>query len=195
MPFYLKEKENFHELAGCKSVLIVPCRFCPAASMAVSRNEPYIELLSRFLKTDSYEKLIKTIKANLEKQGIMTDVFRSNLLHQFVLCSWSSKKRTTLKEVAGQYEALLVLGCEAAVRTIQDAIQPTSCQVVQGMETEGLMSIKPRFHLPCNVSLELDSVTPVQKRNETASDPQRANILSSACKSEQAEDRLQQMLH
>jgi hypothetical protein len=58
MPFYFRTKEDLSEFAQFKSVLIVPCRFCPAASSAVSNNEPYIKLFSNFLKTDSYEKHI-----------------------------------------------------------------------------------------------------------------------------------------
>ena len=32
--------------------------------------------------------------------------------------------------------------------------------VFQGLETEGVMSIQPRVHLPANISLELQSLTP-----------------------------------
>ncbi len=159
MPFYLKKRDAFPELAHFNSVLIVPCRFCPAVSLAVSQNEPYIELFRRFLRTASYEHLIQTLKFNLEKQGIKTGIFKSNLLHQFVLCTWSSKKREKLLECAKHYEALIVLGCEAAVRTIQDCVKSNSCHVIQGMKTEGLMSVKPTFHLPGTISLELSSVT------------------------------------
>jgi len=38
MPIYLKDKSEFPELERFKSVLIVPCRFCSAASMAVRKN-------------------------------------------------------------------------------------------------------------------------------------------------------------
>ena len=62
---------------------------------------------------------------------------------------------------ARNYEALVVLGCEAAVDTIHDAVQSTSCKVFQGMRSEGIMSIKPLFNLPCNISLELNKVTPM----------------------------------
>ncbi len=179
MPFYVKESDVIPELAGFKSVLIVPCRFCPAASMAVSRNEPYIEFFRRFLKTASYERFIKTLKFNLEKQGAKTDVFKSNVLHQFVLCAWTAKKRKKLLEYAKQYEALVVLGCEAAVQTVQDSVKSTSCQVIHGMKTEGLMSFKPKFHLPCTISLELDSVTPIQWGNETISPHEIANNIPS----------------
>ena len=51
MPFCFEEKNVLSELAGCKSVLIVPCRFCPAASAAVKNDKPYVELFRRLLKT------------------------------------------------------------------------------------------------------------------------------------------------
>ena len=41
MPVYLKDKSEFPELERFKSVLIVPCRFFTAASMAVRKNKPY----------------------------------------------------------------------------------------------------------------------------------------------------------
>ena len=183
MPCYLKEIDTISELAGFKSVLIVPCRFCPAASLAVSKNEPYIELFRGFLKTASYEKTLSTMKSRLEKKGVKTGVFKSNLLHQFVLCMWTSKRRNELIEQAKKYEALVVMGCDAAVQTIQDSVRSTSCRVVQGMKTEGLMIIKPKFHMPCTISLELESVTPTQKGDETISTNKTANTIPSACMS------------
>ena len=182
MPCYLKEIDTISELAVFKSVLIVPCRFCPAASLAVSKNEPYIELFRGFLKTASYEKTLSTMKSRLEKKGVKTGVFKSNLLHQFVLCMWTSKRRNELIEQAKKYEALVVMGCDAAVQTIQDSVKSISCQVVQGMKTEGLMIIKPKFHMPCTISLELESVTPTQKGDETISTNKTANTIPSACR-------------
>jgi hypothetical protein len=161
MPFYLKDLNEFPELERFESVLIVPCRFCPAASMSVRRNEPYFEFFRRFLKTASYEQLIETIKSNLEKKGVKTDVFKSKWLHQFVLCMWTSRRRKKLLKRATKYDALVVLGCEAAAQTIHDSVKSASCKVFQGMRSEGIMSIKPLFHLPCNISLELNSITPL----------------------------------
>lgn len=48
MPVYLKDINEFQELEKFKSVLIVPCRFCPAASAAVRSEEPYIQFASHF---------------------------------------------------------------------------------------------------------------------------------------------------
>ena len=161
MPFYLKEIEDIPELDRVDSVLIIPCRFCPAASLSVSTNEPYIEFFSGFLKTASYEQFVKTMKSNLETKGIRTDVFKTHLIHQFVLCCWTSRRRRKLLDFANKYEAILVLGCEAAVQTVRDSVKSTSCRVFKGMETIGIMNIKPGFKLPCNISLELESITPM----------------------------------
>ena len=115
MPVYLKDRDEFPELERFESILLVPCRFCPAASLAVRRNKPYFEFFRRFLKTASYEQLIETIQSNLEKKGVKTDIFKSKLLHQFVVCMWTSRRRKKLSERARKYEALVVMGCEAAV--------------------------------------------------------------------------------
>jgi len=168
MPVYLKDINEFPELERFESVLIVPCRFCPAASLAVRRNEPYFEFFSRFLKTASYEELIETIKSNLEKKGVKTDVFKSKWLHQFVVCMWTSRRRKKLSERASKYEALVVMGCEAAVQTIHDSVKSTSCKVFQGMRSEGIMTVKPSFHLPCNISLELNNITPLVHQTENS---------------------------
>ncbi len=161
MPVYLKDINEFSELERFGSVLMVPCRFCPAASLAVRTNSPYFEFLRMFLKTAAYEEYIEEIQLKLTKKGVGTDIFKSHLPHQFVVCMWTSRRRKKLMECARNYDAVLVLGCEAAVQTIHDSIESTSCKVFQGMKTEGIMSIKPHFHFPCNISLELNKVTPL----------------------------------
>lgn len=159
MPFILNAIDDTAAYEQFGSVLIVPCRFCPAASAAVKNNEPYFEILRRFLKTGSYERFIGNLVAKLESKGIKADVFRSRWLHQFVLCMWTSRRRAALKRRAKSYDALVVLGCEAAVQTVRDAIKPDCCPVLQGVKTEGIMSIIPRLGLPCNLTLDIESVS------------------------------------
>jgi hypothetical protein len=127
----------------------------------VRNGEPYIEFPRRSLKTDSYERLIKNMKSSFEERGVKTEVFESHLLHQFVLCMWTSKRRRKLLECAKRHDAVVVMGCEAAVQTVRDSLKSTKCRVIQGMNNEGLMSIRPRASLPCTISLELESLTPV----------------------------------
>ncbi len=160
MPFYLKEEDVLPKVDGLDSVLIVPCRFCPAASAAVRCGEPYIDFPRSSLKTASYERLIRKVKSDLEESGLRVDVFESRLVHQFVLCMWTSNRREKLARLADSYDALVVMGCEGAVDTVRAAISPSGCRVIQGLKTEGLMSIQPRFNFPATVRLELQGVSP-----------------------------------
>ena len=67
MPIYLKDVDVVPEVAKFKSALIVLCRFCPAASLAMRKDKPYIEFFRSFLKTESYEQLINNIQSRLDK--------------------------------------------------------------------------------------------------------------------------------
>jgi hypothetical protein len=161
MPFYLEEKDYVSELAGYRSVLIVPCRFCPAASAAVKNDEPYIEFFKRLLKTAAYEQQIRAMRSRLEKEGISSKVFRSHSVHQFVLCMWTGGRRQKLRKAATRHEAVVVMGCEAAYETVADALKSTDCQVIHGMRTEGIMNVIPKFQLPGTLSLKRVGMTRV----------------------------------
>jgi hypothetical protein len=69
MPFYLKDRDISSDIAMVHSVLIVPCRFCPAASLAVREGKPYMELFRKFFRTPSYESYIQVLKSRLESEG------------------------------------------------------------------------------------------------------------------------------
>jgi len=168
MPVYLKDIYDFQRLERFQAVLIVPCRFCPAASLALRNNEPYFEFFRHMLKTAAYERYIDTMKCGLEKRGIKADVFRSRILHQFVVCMWTRRRRQQLMRRAKKYDALVVLGCEAAVRTILDSVGTAPLEVIQGMRTEGIMSILPRFQWPDNITLQLNSITPLLHQKQGA---------------------------
>jgi hypothetical protein len=164
MPFYLKESNALPQLAGLQSVLIVPCRFCPAASLAVREKKPYIELFRRFLRTEGYESFIKALKRRLQDEGIKVAVFESRLLHQFVACMWTSKRRREFATRAAEFEGVVVLGCDAMVEAVRDSVESTGCRVIQGMEIEGLMNVIPTVSFPLNISLELKGVTFIGER-------------------------------
>lgn len=161
MPFYLKESDVLPQVSGLQSVLIVPCRFCPAASSAVREKKPYIQLFRRFLRTESYESLIRRLKRRLEDAGIRTAVFESRYPHQFAACMWSSKRRKALGKRAKQFEGVVVLGCDATVELVRDSLGAADCRVVKGMENEGLMNVLPTLKFPFSISLELKGITPV----------------------------------
>jgi len=165
MPMYLKEVDVVPEVAKFQSALIVLCRFCPAASLAMRNDEPYIEFFRRFLNTESYEQHINNMQSRLEKEGLKTNVFKGSLFPMplnFIICFWNSRQREKLLKHAQQYEAVVVMGCEAAYESVCDILKSTDCKVFLGMESEGVFEAKPKFRLPLNISLELSNVLPVR---------------------------------
>lgn len=169
MPFYLKARDLSTDTAGLRSVLIVPCRFCPAASFAVREGKPYIEPFRSFLRTPAYESHIHALRSQLESRGIKTDVFDSKLPHHFVMCMWTSGRRQALAKRAAGYDAVIVLGCDGAVETARSSTTPTGCRVIPGMDIEGVMNVIPSVHPPLNIRLELSGVTPVVQHDAAAS--------------------------
>lgn len=162
MPFYLEANDVVPRTAGLGSVLIVPCGFCPAASLAVSENKPYLELFRRGWRTRAYETFIRNLQRRLEEQGMRTAVFNTKMPHRFVACMWTSGSRRKLAKRAEEFDGVVVLGCDGAVQTVRDSLGSSDCRVIAGMNVEGLMNLVPKVSFPFNISLEMKSVTPVE---------------------------------
>jgi len=180
MPFYLRDSDVLPQLAGLRSVLIVPCRFCPAASLAVREDKPYLELFRKGLRTEAYESYIRALEGRLKDAGIESVVFESRLPHQFVACMWTSARRKELARRAAEFDGVVVLGCDAAVDSVRDALGSTNCRVVAGMEVEGIMNIVPTVSFPGNVSLVVQSMATVNT-SESGRCRERATI-GSTCR-------------
>lgn len=158
MPFLLNDRDLLGDLTNVRSALIVPCRFCPAASLAVRTKAAYLKL-SHGLRTTPYESHIGALKSRLGLMGIKTDVFDSKLPHHFVMCMWPSNRRKALAREAKRYDVMIVLGCDAALETARSCAD--GCRVVPGMAVEGVMNVVPRVQFPADVYLEVQSVTRV----------------------------------
>ena len=158
MPIYLKEVDVIAEVAKFKSALIVLCRFCPAVSMAVRNDKPYLQFFRRLLKTEPYEALVGNMQSRLRKEGLKTSVFKGNLLN-YLICLWTLGWRKKLIKRASQFEAIVVMGCESAYESVKEILKSTDCQVFQGMESEGVLNAIPKVQLPLNISFEKFKVT------------------------------------
>ena len=161
MPFYLKESDIVPQVAGLQSVLIVPCGFCPAVSLAVSEKKPYIELFRKFWRTEAYESFIQALKCGIEEKGIKTTVFDIKLPHHYVACMWTYGRRRELAKQAAKFEGVVVLGCEATVEIVRDALRSVDCRVIEGMKSEGIMNVVPKVSFPFDISLEVKGITAV----------------------------------
>jgi hypothetical protein len=163
MPIHLDELDVVSKAAGLRSALIVPCNMCPAVTVAVRENRPFMQLFRSFMKSIPFEQHITALQSRLMENGVKTKVFRSNLYHHWFLCMWSSSRRKKLQKLMKQYEAVIVLGCNSAVETVRELVGSTDCIVIEGMEVVGFMNAKLRFQLPGNISFEDCKIIPISQ--------------------------------
>ena len=166
MPIHFNDLDVVSEVSGLSSALIVPCYMCPAVTVAVRENEPFIQFFKNFLKSAPFEQYITTLQSRLAEQGVKTEVFKSTPSHEWFMCMWTSGKREKLRKCAEQYEAVIVLGCDSATETVRDVVKSTDCKVIEGMEVTGIMNAQIRFHLPGNVSFENCKTVPISKKKQ-----------------------------
>ena len=166
MPLHFNDLDVVSEVAGLRSALIVPCNMCPAITVAVREKQPFMQFFRSFLRSAPFEQYIRVLQSRLREEGVTTEVFKSNFIHQWFLCMWPSGQRKKLQKYAKQYEAVIVLGCDSATVTVRDLVK--SSKVIEGMEVAGIMNAKLRFHLPGNISFENCEVIPInrQKKDE-----------------------------
>lgn len=163
MPLYLNDLDVVPEIEGAKSVLIVPCRMCPATSLSLRNNKPFFELFKTLFRSPALDEYIKTLQSDLEEQGISTGVYFSR---QFLTCAWTSRERKKLLKRAKGYEAAIVLGCDSATESVRDALQSIDCTVIQGMAVAGIVNVKVRLRFPGTLSLEDSRIISVSHKEK-----------------------------
>ncbi len=154
MPILLQPTDPTSQLEQFGSVLIVSCPVCPAVSMAIARSEPLFDFFSHGVKTDALEDHIKSIRTDLERRRVRTDVFTMRLPHP-LMCLWTARQRDRLLKRAGSFEAVLVLGCQSAAMTAKDALSGTDCKVFLGMREVGLTNATIRYRPPARIELDV----------------------------------------
>lgn len=171
MPIHLDDVDVVPEVAGSRSALIVPCNMCPAVSVAVERNQPFIRFFKDLLKSAPLERYIEALQSRLKAQGVHTSVFRSDLPHHWFMCMWTAGRRKKLKGHAKPHDAVIVLGCESATETVRDAVRSTDCKVIQGMEVAGVMNARLRFEPPGNLTFQGCKTIPLSPRRRDEGTP------------------------
>ena len=163
MPIHLDDVDVIPDVAGLRSALIVPCNMCPAVTVAVREGEPFIQLFKSFLRSAPFERHITALRFRLREEGVGSEVFRSDLPHQWFVCMWPSGRRKKLSEQAKEYDAAIVLGCDTATETVRNSVKSTDCKVIDGMKVAGFMNAKLKVRWPCDVSFEDCKVIPMSR--------------------------------
>jgi hypothetical protein len=166
MPIHFEDLNVLSEVAELRTALIVPCNMCPAVTVALRENKPFMQLSRSFLKSAPFEEYLGVLRSRLAEKGVRTEIFRSNLYHQWFMCMWTAGRQKKLRERAIQYDAVIVLGCDSATVTVRDAVESTGCRVIEGMKVTGIMNAKLKFRLPGTLSFADCKTIPIaQGRN------------------------------
>ncbi len=162
MPLHLEPREVSSDLENARSVLIVSCPVCPPVSLAMQKNSPFIDFFKSGLKTRALEEHIKEIREPLEQRGIRTGVF-AKYVPLPTMCLWTKGQRNRLLKSAKEYDAVLVLGCDSATYTVQQALKDTDCQVIQAMRVIGITNATVKFQFPMTLHLQDKARVPHSK--------------------------------
>ena len=161
MPIHFEDLDVVSKVEGLGSVLIVPCRMCPAVTVAIRENKPFMNFSRSLFKSQPLEKYLKTLQDRLKEKGVRSKIFGCSLYHQWFMCMWTSRTRRKLLKEAQNYEAVIVLGCRSATVTVNDTVESIGCRVIEGMETTAITNAKLRFNFPCNVTISDFKETPL----------------------------------
>jgi hypothetical protein len=137
---------------------------CPAITVAVREEKPFIQFFRSFLKSTPFEQYMRSLQSRLKEKGVNTSVFKSYIPHQWFMCMWTSARRKKLQKYAKQFDAVIVLGCKSATESVHGVVTSNDCKVVEGMKVTGIMNAQLRFHLPGNISFENCKIVPISQK-------------------------------
>lgn len=163
MPIHLNSLDFVPDVAGMSSVLIVPCNMCPAVTVAVDEQRPFMQLLKSLLKSPPWQRHLKLLQSRLKAEGVRADLFRSRLYHQWFVCMWTSGRRRKLAKAAEDYDAVISLGCDTATETVRDAVASSGCKVIEGMEVAGFMNAKMSLSVKGDITFKDCKIVPISQ--------------------------------
>jgi len=170
MPIHFSDSDVVSQIEGVNSALIVPCTMCPAVTVAVREQRPFLQLFRSLFESAPFKRYIIALQSRLADKGVRTEVFKSRLYHHWFMCMWTANRREKLRDRASHYDAVIVLGCDSATETVREAAQSAGCKVIEGMKISGIMNAQLKFHLPATVSFQGCKIIPISDQ------PQRVSL-------------------
>jgi hypothetical protein len=161
MPIHFADLDVVSEVEGVSSALIVPCIMCPAATVAVREQKPFMQFFRSLFKSLPLERYIEALQSRLADKGVQTEVFKNRLYHQWFLCMWTARRREKLRKRASHHDAVIVLGCDSATETVRKPAEAAGCKVIEGMKVSGIINAQLSFRLPGSVSFDSCSIVPL----------------------------------
>ncbi len=121
--------------------------------LAMQKKEAFIEFFKHGIKTSAFEDYIQTIRDSLAERGVRTGVFSIHTPTP-MMCLWTTGQRARLLKRAKDYDAVLILACDSGTESAKDALKGTDCQVIQGMDMDGVINATTSIRFPLTVVME-----------------------------------------
>jgi len=137
---------------------------CPAVTVAVRENQPFMKIWKSLFKSQPFERYLKTLQTRLKKASVESRVFGCRLHHQWFMCMWTARMRRKLLREARRHDAVVVLGCNSATMTVRDALGSTGSRVIEGMEASGITNARLGIAFPCDITFRDCKYTPMLRR-------------------------------
>lgn len=166
MPIHFRDLDVASQIEGVSSALIVPCTMCPAVTVAVRAQEPFLQILRSLFTSAPFDCYIKALQSRLADRGVRTEVFKSRLYHHWFMCMWTAARREKLRQRVSGHDAVIVLGCDSATETVRKTAEAAGCKVIEGMAVSGIMNARLRLRLPGSVSFEGCRIVPISGRTQ-----------------------------
>lgn len=161
MPIHFEDLDVVPEIKGMRSVLIVPCNMCPAVTVSVRENKPFMQFFKSCMKSPPFEEYLVRLQSRLKEHGVVSKIFRSSFYHHWFMCMWPESRHKKLHREAKKHDAVIVLGCDSATVTVRDSIGSLECRVIEGMKVSGIMNAKLKISLLGNISFAEHKTIPL----------------------------------
>jgi hypothetical protein len=157
MPLALKMMPVDRQFDGCGAVMFVACNVCPRMHFAWERHEPVFSMAMLFGKESGLQRHLDLLRLEAQSRGQQSAIFPTPAATAG--CLWSSALAEKFGRAGAQYEAIGVIGCESAVKTVSQVFPDK--RIVQLVQVEGIANFTLRTKWPMRVEIIAASQVPL----------------------------------
>jgi len=149
MPLALSLVPIDRQFDGCRSVMFVACNVCPRMHFAWEHHERLFSPAMLLGREDSFNRYLRALQLDAERRGHRSGVFRTS--RASAACLWSTALARKFRRAGAGFDAIGVVGCESAVRTVSQVFPDKP--VVQLVRVEGIANFTLRTTWPLTVEI------------------------------------------
>jgi hypothetical protein len=149
MPLALRPVPVDRQFDGCGSVMFVACNVCPRMHFAWEQREPIFSMAMLLGKKNGFQTYLRQLRLEAEGRGQRSAIFPTP--SATAGCLWSSALAEKFRRAGADYEAIGVIGCESAVKTVSQVFPEK--RIVQLVQVQGIANFTLRTGWPLRVEI------------------------------------------